>query len=464
MGELNVLILGDGILGSEIHKQTGWSYVSRKKDKFSIDEFRSFIPESYNIILNCIANTDTYSNDKNSHWDTNYRFVYNLANFCNEKKIKLVHISTDYIYSNSKNLSKETDVPVHCENWYSYTKLLSDGLIQLIANNFLIIRCSHKPNPFPYEFSWIDQIGNFDYVNVISELIVKLIKKDANGVFNVGTDLKNIHDLSLRTKQTKKIFSPPHVPKNISIDITKMENFLSENPFFSISIPTYGYNGKGGEFLEFSFKKLAEQSFSDFEIVVSDHSVDSTIKDICDKWSSKLKISHSFNEEGRGLISPNINESLKRCKGRWIKILFQDDFIYDSVSLEKQYNFIQQNQDTFWFFSEFYHSNDGINFYRHYLPEWNDTVWCGNNTLGCPSGLTLRNKDLIFFDNELNFYMDCDFYQRMFLKYGKPLILDQITVVNRTWGDRLTDTIPENVKKRELLIVSEKYGRSKKII
>ena len=172
----------------------------------------------------------------------------------------------------------------------------------------------------------------FRSVNVISELIIKLIKKNANGVFNVGTELKNIHELSLKTKQTKKIFSPIQVPKNISMNVTKMENFLSEKPFFSIAIPTYGCNGKGGEFLEFSFEKLSKQTFSDFEISVSDHSVDNTIKDICDKWSSKLKINHSFNDRGRGVISPNINESLKKCQGQWIKILFQDDFIYDENS------------------------------------------------------------------------------------------------------------------------------------
>ena len=29
---MNVLVLGDGILGSEFVKQTGWDYLSRKKD------------------------------------------------------------------------------------------------------------------------------------------------------------------------------------------------------------------------------------------------------------------------------------------------------------------------------------------------------------------------------------------------------------------------------------------------
>jgi dTDP-4-dehydrorhamnose reductase len=56
----------------------------------------------------------------------------------------LVHISTDYLYSGSVSNASESDVPVHCNNWYGYTKLLADGLVQLESNNYLICRCTHK--------------------------------------------------------------------------------------------------------------------------------------------------------------------------------------------------------------------------------------------------------------------------------------------------------------------------------
>jgi hypothetical protein len=65
--------------------------------------------------------------------------------------------------------------------------------------NFLICRCSFKPNPFPYDTAWINHIGNFDYVDVISSLIIKLINSHATGVFNVGTEIKSIYNLALKT-------------------------------------------------------------------------------------------------------------------------------------------------------------------------------------------------------------------------------------------------------------------------
>ena len=455
MDELKVLILGDGLLGSELEKQTNWDCISRKRKNFSINTFTHTIqPNQYNTIINCIANTDTYSDNRDSHWETNCVFLKNLIEYCNNNQIKLIHISSDYIYTNSIENASEEDVPVHCRNWYGYTKLLGDGLVQLTSNHYLIIRCTHKPKPFPYEKAWVDQVGNFDYVDKISKIIIQLINERKEGIYNVGTETKSMFDLAQQTKNVIPMSSPDYVPKNTTMNIMKLEN----KPFFSIAIPTYGYNGRGSEFLEFSLKIIHNQTFKDFEVIISDHSTDDTILNVVNKWKNKLILKYQKNENGRGIISPNINNAMTLCEGKWIKILFQDDFLYNEKSLEIQHNFITTSDDNLkWLMTKFYHSNDGVTFYRLYHPIWNDRIWTGNNTMGCPSGLTLKNENLIFFDEELNWLMDCDYYQKMFLKYGTPKILDEITVVNRTWGNRLTDTTPQSLKDKEFLLLKERY-------
>jgi len=227
MGELEVLVLGDGLLGSEIIRQTGWDFISRKQGTFDIDTMDVHMSKyNPNVIVNCIANTDTYSKDKQVHWKINCKFLRDLISYCNKHDIKLVHISTDYIYAGSVNNASEEDVPVHCNNWYGYTKLVGDALIQLESNNYLLARCTHKPNPFPYDGAWIDQIGNFDYVDVIAGLIISLIKTSQKGVYNVGTETKTMYELASMTKSVTKTFTPEHVPKNQSMNITKLQNNL----------------------------------------------------------------------------------------------------------------------------------------------------------------------------------------------------------------------------------------------
>lgn len=226
-----MIIIGDGLLGSNIKKITNWDLISRKKDNIDFTDLNTYIHliESHNQIFNCVGFTDTYSEDKETHWKVNYESVANLVDYCNSTNKKIIHISTDYIYSNSKLNASENDVPVHCANWYGYTKLLSDGYIQLKSKNYLLIRCSFKPNPFPYENVVIQQ-GNFDYVDVISKLIIELINKNANGIYNVGTEVKTMYDLANRTKKVKILDKKIHetMPTDISMDCLKLNKFLNE--------------------------------------------------------------------------------------------------------------------------------------------------------------------------------------------------------------------------------------------
>lgn len=462
---MKVLVLGDGILAKEIVNQSGWDYISRKKDNFDVTKIDIFdfkerlIP--YDVILNCIAYTETYSDDREKNMKINCFFVDSLINFCNQFEKKLIHISTDYIYTNSKSEASEEDVPVHLNTWYGYSKLVGDALVQIRSKSFLVCRLSHKPFPFPYEKAWFDIKTNGDLVNIIAEKILKLISKNCSGVFNVGTDIKSVYDMVKKIQDIEPALRPKKVPYDTTMNLNKQNSILKNNqnrPFFSIAIPTYGYKGQGVEFLVFSLQKICSQLFKDFEVIISDHSIDNTILEVCEEWSKKLNLKYFRNDVGRGVISPNINNAMKYCSGEWIKILFQDDFLYDEQSLLKQQKFIKNKENLNWFFSHFYHSNTGFDYYRYFSPEWNDSIWKGYNTLGCPSGLTIKNNDIIFFDNQLNWLMDCDYYYRMNLIHGNPDVLPEVTVVNRTWGERLTDTITEDIKNKELNILKNKYA------
>lgn len=222
------LVLGYGLLGKEIVRQTGWEYQSRSTG-FDINNIRGTLTAKHkNIIINCIANTDSYSDNREDHWDVNYRFVSDLVDYCNCYGKKLIHISTDFVYINSKDRT-EKSVPVHDANWYSYTKLLADGYVQLKSDNFLLIRESHKPTPFPYPKAWIDVKTSADYVDVISEKIIRLIESGATGIWNVGTEEKSIFELAVRTNpDVEPIGSPSHVPKETALDLSKIDAYLGK--------------------------------------------------------------------------------------------------------------------------------------------------------------------------------------------------------------------------------------------
>jgi len=231
-----ILVLGDGLLGSSVVDKTDWLSISRKRDEIDFtkpETYEEWIKKDYyQEVINCIGCTKTYDKDKTDNWDVNYKGVVDLVDICNKYNKKLIHISTDYVYSNSKPNASEDSVPVHCENWYGYTKLLGDAYVQLKSNNYLLIRCTHKPEPFPYYKAFVSQLGNFDYVSNISDLIIRLIEKDTTGLYNVGTKRKSMYTLAKETKHDVKPtgkLPDASTPRDVTMDVSKLNTELGIN-------------------------------------------------------------------------------------------------------------------------------------------------------------------------------------------------------------------------------------------
>jgi glycosyltransferase involved in cell wall biosynthesis len=226
----------------------------------------------------------------------------------------------------------------------------------------------------------------------------------------------------------------------------------------SICIPTYEMNGLGVKFLEHSLEILTKQTFKNFEVVISDHSKNNEIEDLCKNYSNKLKINYNKNLENIGSSSANINNAIKKANGKLIKILFQDDFLYNEYSLETTISNFDVKKDK-WLVSRSEHSYDGVTFVRDFIPQYNDNIHLGINTISSPSVLTILNKKPFLFDENLICLMDCDYYKRCYKEYGLPKILNTITVVNRIGSHQVSNTIVDDeLQKKELQYVKQKFN------
>jgi len=77
----------------------------------------------------------------------------------------------------------------------------------------------------------ISQVGNFDYIDTVSKIYIDLIEDDAQGIYNVGTELKTMYDLA---KQTRDDVIPTNIkfhdsmPLDVSMDLTKLDEFYDK--------------------------------------------------------------------------------------------------------------------------------------------------------------------------------------------------------------------------------------------
>ena len=150
---LNILITGsDGQLGqsiNEISSEYEYNFIFANKDSLNIlneKDIEIFINKyKINCIINCASytNVDKAENDKKIADDINHQGIKILGKLSKINNIKLIHISSDYVFD-GKNFQpyKEKDKTLPC-SVYGQTKLDGEkALITLNIKNSIIIRTS----------------------------------------------------------------------------------------------------------------------------------------------------------------------------------------------------------------------------------------------------------------------------------------------------------------------------------
>jgi len=224
----------------------------------------------------------------------------------------------------------------------------------------------------------------------------------------------------------------------------------------SIAIPCYEMHSRGSEFLEYNFITINKQTYQDFEVVVADHSVDNEIETLCKAWEGQFKINYVRVTEKRGSAPYNTNQALKNSHGEIIKILYQDDYFYNENSLQLTVDNFDERCE--WLISRYIHTKDRKEFFRPFRPFLHERIHL-KNLIGAPSCLSVRKRNLIFYDENVNWVFDCEYYKRLYVNFGMPSYLDEITTVNYIWDGQLTSEFKDfDVRRKEKEYVANLYG------
>lgn len=207
----------------------------------------------------------------------------------------------------------------------------------------------------------------------------------------------------------------------------------------SIPIPTWESHGRGSEFIDDLLRTIEIQTFTDFEVCISDHSEDDEVLKVVKKFQEKLDIKYFKNTENRGNGPANTNKAIDMCSGEIIKVMFQDDFFYDDQALEKIYNSLSKS-DKNWLVCGCNHTRtDGRDFYWTLMPKWNPDILKGVNSISSPSVLAFKNVEVEErFDENVVMMMDCEMYYRLDKVHGQPVYLNDDLITNRVHDGQIS--------------------------
>jgi hypothetical protein len=231
-------------------------------------------------------------------------------------------------------------------------------------------------------------------------------------------------------------------------------------PRVSVCIPTYEMHGYGAAFLGRSLAALDRQTLSDFEVVVSDHSLDATLESLCRNRRQRFALRYVRCEVGRGNSSVNTNHAVKHANGAIIKVLHQDDFLFTNDALERIVQAMDAAPERRWGGVGCIHVDEAETaFYAPHIPRMDPAILQGNNTFGAPSLMFVRREDFMAFDEQLIWVSDCEVYYRMEEALGEPIILKDLLVAVRQWAKQVTHTaVTEERKAHEIRYATQKHA------
>jgi dTDP-4-dehydrorhamnose reductase len=159
--------------------------------------------------------------------DLNIIGTANITKACEEKNIKLIYFSTNYVYPGNKGNYKETDSLLPVNN-YAWSKLGGETSVQLYKNS-LILRVCMTEKPFVHKVAFSNVKTSFTYHENVASVLFKLINK--TGIINVGGPSSSIYDFVKKDNKfiiKKKLKSSSNIglPFNSSINISKMKKIV----------------------------------------------------------------------------------------------------------------------------------------------------------------------------------------------------------------------------------------------
>ncbi|MBN2180470.1 MAG: sugar nucleotide-binding protein [Sedimentisphaerales bacterium] len=214
---------GSGLLGSEFRKiLPDIDYPSSKEfDVTNYNQMKKYVEKnSCELIVHAAALSSPPQVDKDPKkaLEVNIIGTSNVVKLCMESGIKLIYISSDYVFKGDKGNYKETD-PVYPVNKYAWSKLGGECAVRMLENS-LIIRTTFGPNIFPYDKAFIDQWTSRQSVSVIARKIGNLLDKDVKGIIHIGGKRKTVFEYAKSLDRTKVIgkLSINDVPFNVPVD------------------------------------------------------------------------------------------------------------------------------------------------------------------------------------------------------------------------------------------------------
>lgn len=221
-------------------------------------------------------------------------------------------------------------------------------------------------------------------------------------------------------------------------------------PKVSICIPAYG-NPEGIQRL---LDSIREQTFTDYEVVLTDDSPDDSVKAVA--LGAGIERLHYHKNETRLGATGNWNEAVRRAKGVYIKMMHHDDWFSQPDSLGRFAELLDSAPDAALAFCGSWQvtlrQGDAADRFSRSISDGQEALiredWRNlflGNYIGAPSATIYRRNDEEY-EPRLTWVMDVEYYMRLLKKKPKIVCTKDPLVCIGVSENQLTEKCREDGK------------------
>jgi len=215
---MKILITGsNGQLGSEFrsveNKYRNYQFTFTDIEELDLTDFKAvhlfFEENTFDYCVNCAGYTavDKAEDEPNKVFLLNADAIENLAKECTRNKVRLIHISTDYVFDGNATRPYQEDDPVSPESVYGLSKLKGEEAVLKYSSNAIIIRTAWLCSRFGKNFVKTilrlgseknelnvvdDQLGSPTFTHDLANAILKITNsfenRNTNGIYHYSSE------------------------------------------------------------------------------------------------------------------------------------------------------------------------------------------------------------------------------------------------------------------------------------
>ena len=228
-----ILVTGsDGRFGKIIKKFNDKRFIFRNKKELNIlsessikKNLKKYKPKAVLHLAGLSRPMKIHEKNISKSINLNIIGTCKLVNMVSKFKIKMIYLSTSYVYPGNKGNYKEDD-PLKPWNNYSWSKLGGECAVQMYKNS-LILRLCMTEKPFIHKKAYANVRSNFIYQEDAAKIIFKLLNK--KGIINVGGPSQTVFNFAKKSnKKVKKIYSKGEFPKRTDMNLSYLKK-ISKN-------------------------------------------------------------------------------------------------------------------------------------------------------------------------------------------------------------------------------------------